>query len=113
MVMLLHDNMTPRELLGQPLLPNETCVAYGRRDEAPVAGRFTVVAVTDTVTVPAGAFGEVLDIRTDISSTSDYPAGQRDTWLAPDVGLIEMAQQKDDGSTTTADLWGRTYMRRI
>jgi peptide/nickel transport system substrate-binding protein len=66
----------------------------------------TTTAVTSTATVFAGGhtYTNCLQIRTVITGPHPFGTGTRDAWFAPNVGLVKIAYNRDDGSVTTVEL---------
>lgn len=66
----------------------------------------TTTVVTDTATVLAGGhiYTNCLYIHTVITGPHSFGAGTRDAWFAPDVGLVKLVYNHNDGSATRAEL---------
>jgi hypothetical protein len=115
MYMLLYYAYVPTDFFRQPLLPGENWLGWGRTEVSLPEhdGLSTVSSVSQTVSVTAGTFTDVMQLNTVISGTNDYLSGERDMWFAPGVGLIKLVYSHDDGSVTTAELVGGPYSHYV
>ncbi|MBN1318492.1 MAG: carboxypeptidase regulatory-like domain-containing protein [Anaerolineales bacterium] len=96
----------PFDLMQQPLIEGNSWSGEGANYSQASA---LVVATDEVIVVNSRVYSPTLHISTTISSANDYQAGQRDTWFVPEVGLVKMIYQHDDGSTTIAELTGGPY----
>ncbi len=66
----------------------------------------TTTVITSAATVSAGGrtYNNALQIHTVITGPHPFGAGTRDTWFAPNVGLVRLVYNHNDGSVTTIEL---------
>lgn len=65
----------------------------------------TVDTLSDVVAVPAGVFTDSIRLSAVITSVGySWPAGERNIWLAPGVGLVKLVYTHTNGSVTTVEL---------
>jgi hypothetical protein len=67
-------------------------------------GTTTVVTSTATIVADGYTYTSCLQIHTVVTGPHPFGAGTRDAWFAPDVGLVKLVYDHDDGSVTTAEL---------
>lgn len=104
MYMLLYYLYTPENLFPASFQVGSIWSGTGSWYGVPYSGTTTVVTNTATVLVNGHTYTNCLQIRTVITGPHEFGAGTRDAWFAPDVGLVKLIYQHEDGSTTTAEL---------
>lgn len=101
MISLISYLIPPLDIMTQPLLLGAT---WSGPDYQGSQADSTVVRVDEVLTVGTVTYRKVLHIRTMVFGQDDYLTGQRDSWFAPEVGLIKLTYRHGDGSITTGVL---------
>ncbi len=81
--------------------------------EAVYTGTTTAVISTATVSASGHTYTNCLQTHTVITGPHPFGSGTRDAWFAPDIGLVKLVYNHDDGSVTRADLLMGPHMHTM
>lgn len=94
----------PTNLLPASFQVEDTWTGTGQYGGTAYTGTTTVVTNTATVSASGRIYTNCLQLHTVINGPHPFGAGTRDAWFAPDVGLVKLVYNHNDGSVTRAEL---------
>lgn len=104
MYLLLKYIYVPENLFLDSFQLEDTWDGVGWYGGTVYVGTTTVITNEATVVAGGHTFTNCLQIHTVIEGPHPFGAGSRDAWFAPNVGLVKLIYNHNDGSVTKAEL---------
>jgi len=102
--MVLNQLKVPEKLFPASFQVGDTWNGTAEYGGAVYTGTTTAVASTATVLAGGRTYTNCLRIRTVITGPYSFGTGTRNAWFAPNVGLVKLLYDRDDGSVSTVEL---------
>ena len=102
--LLLHYLYVPEKLFANSFRAGDAWESVGWYGGEKYDGTTTVITTEAMVTVNGHTFDNCVKIHTIITGSHPFGAGTRDAWFAPDIGLVKLIYNHNDGSITVAEL---------